>query len=293
MKDWDDIRVFLSVARKGSVTGAGVQLGVNHSTVSRRLSALEKRLGVRLFERLPTGYALTPGGEEILEKAEKMEDAAIEMDRKVLGRDSRLSGKVRLTTPVSVATVILFPELATLATSYPDIEMQLIGSNNVLSLTRREADIAVRVTNKPDENLFGRKLVQIAYAVYGPRSQSSFPADTPCIAWDDEIAWDFGAAPTASIKALCPDARIGFRTNTDETRVAAIAAGLGIAELPCYVGDADSRLKRLSEPIVYPGWELWLLTHKDLRTTARIRAVLDFVAETFAKKRGLIEGCGA
>ncbi len=141
--------------------------------------------------------------------------------------------------------------------------------------------------------MWGLNLVQIVCAFYGPRSQSSFPADTPCIAWDDEIAWDFGAAPTASVKALCPDAQVGFRTNTDETRVAAIAAGLGIAELPCYVGDADSRLKRLSEPMVYPGWELWLLIHKDLRATARIRAVLDFVAETFAKKRGLIEGRGA
>jgi DNA-binding transcriptional LysR family regulator len=293
MKEWDDIRFFLAVARKGSVTGAGAQLGVNHSTVSRRLSALETRLGVRLFERLPTGYALTPGGEEILGKAEKMEDAAIEMNRKVLGRDQRLSGTVRLTAPVSTATTILFPEIADFAATYPDIEIQLVGSDNVLSLTRREADIAIRVTNRPEENLFGRKLAQIAYAVYGSTSQPAPSPDTPCIAWDDEITWDFGTSPPASIKTLCPNTRVAFRANTDELRVASVSAGLGIAELPCYVGDTDSRLKRLSEPAFAPGWDFWLLTHKDLRATARFRAVLDFAAKTFARKRALIEGHAA
>ncbi len=280
MKDWDDIRVFLALAREGSVSAASEALGVNHSTVSRRIAALEEKLESRLFDRLRSGYSLTAAGEEIRAYAEQMEAAAFALDREIAGRDTRATGPVRVTASESIIISFLLEELAGFAADHPEIEVRLLASDRVHSLSQREADVAVRVTGAPDETLVGRKLATLAYAVYGRKEVEH----TGWIGWTDE------EEEPLWIKRHYPDLPLGFRVDSSITKFDAVRRGLGISQLPCMYADLQPELERLTEPELYPGWDIWLLTHQDLRKTARVRKVLDFLADVFTKRRDLIEG---
>jgi len=168
--DWDDIRYFLSVSRTGSIRGAAIKLGVNHSTVSRRISQLESNMGVRLFDKLPTGYIITPTGEEIIEFACQIEEQAHAMERKIYGRDTELSGNLRVTLTAALSTNLLMPDLEQFTRQYPGINIELVVSDEEFSLSKREADVAIRVTNgKPPEHLIGRQLLTYAKCTYASR----------------------------------------------------------------------------------------------------------------------------
>ncbi|MEM7020729.1 MAG: LysR family transcriptional regulator, partial [Pseudomonadota bacterium] len=159
--DWDDLRFFLAVARTGTVTGAARRLSVNHSTVTRRITAFEKKVGVRLFERLSTGYVTTPAGEDVLNHAERMETEFNAMERHIAGRDDKLGGPLCVTAPATLINNLFMPHIARFIEIYPDIELQLMASYENINLNRREADIAIRITNNPSENLVGRRLSHI------------------------------------------------------------------------------------------------------------------------------------
>ena len=292
--DWDDLRYFLGIARAGSLSGAARALGVNHSTVFRRIQAFEARLGVRLFDRLPTGYALTVAGDDMLASVEKVDDEIDILNRRLTGRDLRLSGPLRITTTVSLMHWLLAPPLAAFKAKFPGIDLELAVATDFLNLSKRQADVAIRPTISPPEILIGRRLSKLAFAPYAsvrypPRSKA--PKENlkahPWIGFDDNLAH---LAAAKWMRENLQDAAIGFRANNLMAMLAAARAGMGAAVLPCFMGDQETELERLKPPLAKAGSELWLLTHEDLRNTARVRAFMDFMAAAIQSDRDLLEG---
>lgn len=290
--DWDNLRFFLAVARKGSIRAASVALSVNHSTVTRRITTFEKKLGVRLFERLPNGYVLTPTGEEMLKSAQLVEDEIVKLDRQVIGRDAELNGVLRVTMPTALATHLLMPDIAAFTKSYPGINLELAFSDEEFNLRKREADVAIRLTPNPPEYLVGRKILHPAKAVYASheylksRDPYAHPESLGWIGWEEmsiKTQWNkesqFSSSP------------VMHQADNLAAQLEAVKANMGIAMLPCFLADTVPSLKRL-ELIQGPGTcgDLWILTHEDLRATARVKAFISFMLEAFEEHRDLLEG---
>lgn len=289
--DWDDLKYFLAVARKGSIRGAAVALGVNHSTVSRRIDACERKLGVRLFERLPSGYLMTPAGEDMMESARRMEEEAAAIDRRVAGRDKRLSGPLRVTMPDAIAQKLLMPDMAAFSDNHPEIELELMISYAFADLNKREADVAIRVTNDPPGHLVGRRIVKYAKAIYASHdylARHDPTGDPASLSW---IGWDCTVPDPQWVReSAYPRAQVRNRAHHVMVQVEAAKAGMGLAMLPCFVGDTEPELRRLPAAEPVPDREIWLLTHEDLRNTARVRRFLDCMAEALLARRDLLEG---
>lgn len=164
--NWDDLKLFLALVRNGTVRAAATKAGVSHSTVARRIDAFEKRMGVRLFDRLPDGYATTPAGEDMLTVAEGVENELDALERRILGQDRQIAGQIRVTMIDSLATHLLMPHLVEFTRAHCDIELEILPSYQALDLNKREADIALRFTAKPPEHLVGRRLANVAVAAY-------------------------------------------------------------------------------------------------------------------------------
>jgi len=167
--NWDDLRLFLAVAREGSISGAARSLHVQHSTVSRRMRALESKLGVRLIERKKSGYELTDAGESVHKAACRMEYEVLDVDAVLGGSDAKLSGELRVSAINNMASTVLMPMFARFNQNYPDVELHLLVSNKYTSLIEREADIAIRLTNTPTDTLMGKRVVTVASTVYASR----------------------------------------------------------------------------------------------------------------------------
>lgn len=296
MIDWTDLRFFAAVSRSGSLAGAARELGVNHSTVFRRINSLESTLAVKLFERTRTGYALTAEGEEMMATALGVEDAITALDLRLSGKDYRLSGSVRVTTPDTIGSNLVLSHLHGFQRAYPGIRVELAISNEFVSLSKREADVAIRPTRGPPEELAGRRLSNVAWAVYAGSSyleQARRPRRLEDLADHDHVAGDDSLAHLEAARWLrkhVPDTRIVFRSNSVAAQCAATRAGFGLAVLPCFVADACPDLVRVLPPIDALESALWLLTQRDLLHAARIRAFMDFIAESIAGERPLLEG---
>jgi DNA-binding transcriptional LysR family regulator len=294
--DWDDLRYVLAVAEAGSLAGAARALGVNHTTVLRRIAAAEKRLGVRLFERLPSGYVPTAGGEELIEAARRIDTTVADLDRRLAGRDLRLSGVVRVSTVDTLVASILPEILAAFRERHPGIEVEVAVSNAMANLTRRDADVAIRAANDPPETLVGRRAGTIAFAIYGSRTYlATRRAGTPLgqhrwVAPDDSMAM---TSIGRWMHTALPEAEVTLRADSLVTMRHAAMVGLGVAPLPCYLGDSTEGLVRVHPPVAAMATGLWILSHEDLRETARVRAFTAFVAEAFAERRHLLEGTRA
>lgn len=299
MDDWNGPRLVLAVYRAGSLTAAAGALGIDHSTAFRRLNALEKKLGVRLFERLPGGsYQATLAGERMVAVAERMEDETLALDRDIAGRDHRLSGRLRVTSSETLAYSRLTRHLAAFRQAHPGIVVELVIDNRVLKLSRREADIALRPVRPREGDLWGRKLADVAWMLYaspavleaigGPLSRAEDVARHPLIGWEEGIA---GIRATDWLGRAAPAAAIGYRTSSLVNQLVAARAGIGIALLPCYLGDGQSGLVRaLADPISELTGELWIITHADLKDTARVRAFFDIVGEGLVGERDVFAG---
>jgi len=290
--EWDDLRIVLAVVREGTLSGAARRLGVTHSTVFRRLRAIEEQMGARLFEHFREGYVPTPAGETAAEVAARLEDEVLTLERKLSGQDLKPSGIVRITTTDTLGT-ILMRHLPAMRAVHPEIQFEITISNEMANLTRREAEIAIRPTPEPPEILVGRRIADIAHAIYGSRAHLSRLEDKDLSA-HDWIALDDALANTVIGRWIHENLRaahITCRVDALPTLRDAALAGLGLALLPCYLGDPASGLRRLTpKTLAEPRSALWLLTHDDLRRTARIRATLDFLAKAFASERALLEG---
>lgn len=297
MQDWNDLRLVLAIRRSGSLAGAATALAVNHSTVFRRLGALEQSLGARLFERLPGGlYEATAAGERMAAAAERIETETAALDREIAGGDHRLTGSLRVTASETLAYRLLTPLIGRFRAEHPGITVELVIDNRVLSLSRREADVALRVTRPREGELHGRKLANIAWSIYaarpmarrlGPRRNLNLDG-VPLIGWETGAA-DINAAAWLQQHSDTPS--VVYRTNSLVNQLIAAKAGIGAAVLPCYLGDPESDLVCLApEPIPALDRELWIVTHADLRGTARVRAFFDTVTEGVSAARGLLAG---
>ena len=295
MDDWNDLRLVLAVARAGSLTGAAEILRVNHSTAFRRLGALEDRLGVRLFERLPGGsYLPTAAGERAAAAAERVETETTSLGRDIAGQDVRLTGRLRVTSSETLAFRLLTSAIGHFRQVHPGITVELVIDNRVLNLSRREADIALRVMRPSESDLYGRKLSEVAWTVYAPRAlidrtgaDLSALSDLPVIGWEEGVR---GINAADWLNRHAPEAAVVYRTNSVVNQLVAARAGLGAAVLPCYLGDPEPDLVRLLDPVPELSRELWIVTHIDLRRTARVRAFLDIVGEALQAERDLLTG---
>lgn len=291
--EWDNLRFFLAVARTGSIRAASDALAVNHSTVSRRINTFEAKLGVRLFERLPTGYALTPAGEDMVESAQRIEDEVVKLDRQVIGRDAQLNGVLRVTMPGALATHLLAPDLAAFCRTYPGIQLELAISDEEFNLKKREADVAIRLTSNPPDYLVGRQLVKPAKGVYASaayleqHNPDTHPENMQWLGWEDSVSY-----PQWVKESNFPSTPIFHQTDNILVQLEAARAGMGLTMLPCFMADPIPDLHRLgpaSQASSSCG-DIWILTHQDLRSTARVRSFIDFMVEVFERHRDLLEG---
>lgn len=287
--DWDDFRFVKAVADRGGLTAASAELGINHSTAFRRLAALEARLGTRLFERLRTGYVPTAAGQAMVDAAGRIETDVTRFARAVAGQGETPSGELRVTAPAGFAAELLMPMLASFAERYPEIRIELILAEATLNLSRRDADVAIRISREPSETLVGRRLALTAWAVYG-RADRAY-GDLAREAWISPGPLVAGGSLTRFVEARAPSDRVRLRINAVPGLEAAVEAGLGIGPLPCFTADVNPALRRLSGPHPELGADLWILTHPDLRHAARVRAFMEHVAEALLPLRARFEGC--
>lgn len=289
---WNDLKIILAIGRAGSLTGAARLLEQNHSTVFRQINAIEKSLGVRLFERLSTGYVKTEAGEAAVEAAERIDEEIHGLTRKLAGKDKRLQGKIRLTAPEGITQTILMPLLAKFSKQHPDIEVDLVVTSIDLELSRREADVALRVTAKPPDTSVGRCISRFNFAVYATQAylakhkQASIEEHDWLLA-DDARNW-FSNSDWKKIAKK--HTRTVLSSNNIMAILNACKNSLGIALLPCFLGDSEKKLIRVKEPQINKSLELWILTHPDLRYTARVRALKQFLFESMAQHSALFAG---
>jgi DNA-binding transcriptional LysR family regulator len=296
MDNWNDMKLVLAIARAESLAGGAAALGVNHSTAFRRLNALEEKIGARLFERLPGGvYHTTAEGERVATAAERVETEAAALSREVLGRDARLTGSLRVTSSETLAYQVLTTQLARFRTAHPGIVVELVIDNRVLNLSRREADIAVRVSRPKEPDLHGRKLADIAWTIYGtPELVAAHGPIDDQLLGRDFVGWGVevtGVGAPDWLAERVEPGRIVYRSSSLINQFTAAKAGIGFALLPCYLGDPEPGLVRaLETPAAVLTRELWIVTHADLRKTARVRAFFDIVGEGLAAQHALFAG---
>ncbi|MCL1127438.1 LysR family transcriptional regulator [Shewanella surugensis] len=292
MINWDDFRYILAIYRKGTLSGAAETLGVNQTTVTRRLKSLQRELGVQLFDKLHQGVFPTQAGEDMVTIAEEMEQKVFQVDDNIAGKDRDLRGPLRVTFPEIIGGhwQWAFHEFCQ---RYPKIELELSLSNQQKNLTQREADVAIRIGVLPPEHLIGRKLVKVKYALYGSNQLIKKLGSTlsydeyPWLAYERKMGakvtekWMFKHARKAKI--IC-------YVNTLQLLHEGIRSGMGIQFLPCIIGDNDPLLKRLRPVEEGFSGDLWLLSHPNLRHIARVKTFMDFIAEIFIDHKGQFAG---
>ena len=285
MLDWDDLRFFLSIARHGSLTAASTELRVAQSTVGRRLASLEAGLGVRLLHRTPDGYVLTLAGESVRAQAERAEAEIIGVLRSVGGHDTRLEGLVRVTCTETFAVYVLASCFAGLQAKHPGILVELFPSARSLSLSMREADIAVRLRSSDQHELVVRRLGRIAFGLYASPTylerygEPDFEAGCPGHRLMTQLGDGEQDAQTSWVTELAPRAGLGLQTSSHEALLSTARSGGGLAYLARFRADMEQGLSRLKTPSVAPTTDIWLVVHKDSRNTPRVRATLTAITK--------------
>jgi len=285
---WDDARIFLAVARQGSFSGAAKGLGVQHSTVSRRIRALEEGLATPLVERKASGYVLTEAGEELKLSALRIERELLSFEGSVGGQADDAAGELRVTAIANMASTILMPYFARFSAAYPKIDLNIQVTNDSVRLSEREADVAIRQTNTPQDTLIGTRLVTVASAVYGSidycAAVKSGKAEEKWIGVD---CCDYHRNWT---KRAWPQAEHAFFVDETSLTLAALKEGLGVGFLPCFLGDIDPALARFREPEAQHELGLWLLYHRDLRNTKRVTLFREHMLREIKQAQKLFEG---
>jgi len=287
----EDLRLILAIAEDGSLGGAAKRLGLDHSSAFRRLGSLEKRLSTRLFERARDGYAPTLAGEAAIATAQRVRADLDALDRQLAGADLRLEGKVRVTSTDTLLPLIA-PIFADLRTSEPGIVIELAVANAFFTLTRRDADLAIRPAANAPEHLIAHRVATVATALYAApayltRHSARDLAEHDWIAPDESLS-HLGSARWLS-EHIAPE-RIVHRADSLLALQATAMAGVGVAPLPCFLGDREPALRRLCEPLPETAVPLWLITHPDLRRVRRVGAVMEFLTEQLRAQRLLFEG---
>ena len=300
--DWDDLRHALAIGTAGSLAGAARALGVNHTTVLRRLDLLESQLGTRLFDRKRSGYQPTEAGLALLEQARHMAARADEIERRVLGHDRELTGVLRVTTAFVVMEHLLPQPLADFARAYPGIEVEVVENAFLVDLasrhtdtdqgwTRREADVAVRLSGHVAEHLVGRQLGMTQCRVYALRGAPGLPQQVTALsALTREAPWVAFERDASTrvydlwMRERLAQANVRVRVDIFNAKAAMLRTGIGVGVLPTFMEPKHPELVAVSEPIPELAQPVWMLTHPDLRQTARVRAFMQFVGDALAQR---------
>lgn len=292
--NWDDLKYVLAVAEHRSVAGAARSLGVNHTTVLRRIAAFESTNGFRLFERLAAGYVLTEAGEELLGSARQMQGIVASIEGKLKGHDLRLEGLLRVTTCDTLMGSVLPGILAGFSWLHPGIKIALTTGSFVTDLAQRDADVALRTGDNVPETLIGRRAVDVGFAVYGTpelieRNEGRIPAE-----YDSWLLPDMtlsGMAISRWLARVIPAATVTMRADSLMSLQRAADAGLGFAVLPRYLASYSQKLVMVEhEEITSMATGLWVLTHQDLRRTARVSAFTSYASQELRKMQAVFTG---
>ncbi len=283
MPDWGDLRFFLEVARTGTLAAAARKLGVDDTTVGRRLAALERELGARLFARTPDGLALTAAGEAMRAAGVEMEEAVLRGEQRALGADRKLSGLVRVATTEMLGEVVVLPALRVLHEQHPQIRVELLTGSSPVDLARREADVALRYLRPDRGDLVARRAGKVAFATYASKeylARNGWPQRDKGLVGHDILVHN-SAARLSRLGELAGeqlrDARVVLRTNSTQMLLHAVRQGLGIGPLPCFLARADRTLARIATSTPPESDDLWLVVHADVQRTSRVRAVIDAI----------------
>lgn len=287
--NWDDLKIFLAVAEAPSMRAAAKHLKVSHSKVSRRIESLEASMGIKLFNRLPDGYQLTEAGQELLPVALQTDDSLHAFGRSVSGRDNALEGQVCVTIPDALVISLFMPLFLSFMEENPSIQIKVSDTYEVFDLSRREADVAIRLTNNPPEHLIGRILGNMHQAVYGTREyvQKYRPdLDGSLAKW---IGWGTPEqCPSWIDKSPFPHLEVKGHFNNILIQLEAAKEGSGIGYFPCFLGDNAPELIRLSDPVA--SRDVWILSHRDLRAAARMRAFRQYIMQHIPDIKAGLEG---
>ncbi|MDD2760757.1 MAG: LysR family transcriptional regulator [Methylomonas sp.] len=286
--NWNDLKYFVEVVHSGNVSEAGYRLGVNQSTVSRRIANLENALGKKsLFDRTAKGWVITPVGEMIVKLAEEMEIQANNIHRKIESDSEDVSGLIKVTVSDVCAKRFVLPVIRDFKRDYPDVDFELIAAEEVLNLAGREADIAIQAIMEPPPNVVGKRICRLAYYVYAnPKFMEDLSSEIPsCITWIGD-----GVTLPNWIKKNFPKLKRAYRTNSSVAMFEMCREGLGLALLPCSLADGVDELVRVPVEHVESGYDVWVLSHVDLRTTARVRMFRDRMVEFLSNEIDLFEG---
>ena len=286
--NWDDARVFLAVCRESTLRGAARVLGVDQATVGRRINALEKSLGATLFLRTSEGYVLTAVGEAALLSVENMERSALELQRQIQGLDDRLTGTVRVSTTDSLAIDFLIPSIARLHDKHPDVRVQLDASTQFLSLAKREADIAVRNQRPDNPDLIARRIARWPVGLFASQNyidRHGQPQPGRLFEGHDLVVYQPHLQTQKDLTLVSEPisrGRIVAALGSSLLVRRSIAAGIGIGEIPVCTGERDGLVRLWPERVRPTPYDVWLVTHADLRHTARVRVVIDEIVAAFA-----------
>jgi molybdate transport repressor ModE-like protein len=294
--DWDDFRFVLAIVRGGSVSAAARQLGVDHATVIRRVDRLEQHLSAKLFDRRKTGYLLTEAGQRVADSAEAMESTIVANQEAVGGSRAHLTGTVRIGAPDGFGSHFLAPRLVRFVERYPDLDLQLVATARLFSLSKREADIAISLTMPKEGRIVGRKLLDYRLGLY---ATSAYLDRAPVIATREDLpAHRFVGyieellfTPELDyLPQVSPKITASFRSANLIAQLNATLAGYGIAVLPHFMASTHPELHQVLANEVSISRTFWLLMHADSKDLARIRAVADYIYETVERERGLFSG---
>ena len=283
--DWQDVRIFLALARCGSLSAAARMLSVNHATIARRLHSLEESLGEKLVERRPDGYVLTPAGMHVLEAASDMEQAAQVLRRG--SQDGTPSGLIRISSSPGLTGGFLVSRLPVLTARYPKLDIDLAPVLRSVSLERHEADIAIRFDKPKDGDIIARPLAAVGYGFYGTEEAcrtAEAGSNLVLIGFNEADSY---LSQSTWVTKHFPRARIAFRAKDQFLQSIAARSGVGLALIPHYIGRADPMLRICDLSAVPPSREVYLLTRSRDRKDASIRMVADAVAEMFEQEREL------
>ncbi len=287
MENWDDLRIFLAVARSGSITAGAQKLGLDQSTVSRKLQAFEERLGLNLFMGTAKRNTLSPSGQTIFEGAARLEKEVEEINQNIAGFDEHQGGTVHIVTTDILSNHLLMSVTSEFLQEYPDINLRI--RTQEIDDKRLPGDLALYATNNPREELFGRKLATATFASYAARDYvESLQGRTDEMVW---LNWDDGSATPSWPKLApeIPDKMCRLRIDSVAILLEAVRFGIGATILPCFIGEQDPNLVRLTPGQTVSSRDIWLLMHQDLRRVPRIRTFINFFVQRIKQRKGIIE----
>lgn len=290
--DWEDVRIFATVAQCRTVRAAAKELNIHHSTVSRRIEHLENALSTRLFDRQPEGYVLTEAGENLAVAADATAKILDSAERQLFGHDNELTGRIAITMAEPLAVYGFAPRMQDFAERFPGLDLEIIATADMLDMARREADVAIRMDNNPPQSLIGKRLFAYHTTIYASPDYlenldaANNPEHGRWLGYDIED----GRFPGWTQDTEFARVPVWGAFPNLELQVAAAAAGMGLAMLPCYVADRHSGLVRATQKAPQAARDIWILTHPDLRQTQRIRAVMNFAESVLRSQRSALLG---